>query len=429
MKKILFFATVAALLVSCGAATTSKTPDYYFDEEVSRLYNDPNAEMDTLSYATGMNMGLVISLQNADFGVDTESVIALVDDELKSVVTDKEKFDEINEYMTKYSTELVRPYMMAKRINERVETDRPDTLSLPELYNETYTREGFTEALVVVFADNIRKQRLNVNLHWVYQAMRDAIAVKDKSEIDSLMAIPERRFMTVLADYMHQELPAYNLELSEKWFANIATKSNVEALNNAKGEATGAYYRINRAGGETKPTTDNDTIAIKYAVYSRTGTLLESNEMFVQQLTKQREALVENQMIGETMRQTYLDQIDAELANSDVRRMTLKTFMQKDVQEALKLIGNGGSITIWMDAQKALGFRARQLLPVNEAVVVDVELIEVKNMPIVPLPTSNVVRLPAKDAIKEGAAPAAGKVAPQTAKKISKPTIIPVEKQ
>ena len=72
MKKILFFATVAALLVSCGAATTSKTPDYYFDEEVSRLYNDPNAEMDTLSYAAGMNMGLVISLQNADFGVDTE---------------------------------------------------------------------------------------------------------------------------------------------------------------------------------------------------------------------------------------------------------------------------------------------------------------------------------------------------------------------
>ena len=428
MKKILFFASVAVALASCG--TTPSTNDtYYFDQEVSRLYNDPNAEMDTLSYATGMNMGLVISLQNADFGVDTESVIALVDDELKSVVTDKEKFDEINEYMTKYSTELVRPYMMAKRMNERVETDRPDTLSLPELYNETYTREGFTEALVVVFADNIRKQRLNVNLHWVYEAMRDATAVSQKSDIDSLMALPERTFMAVLANYTNNELPAYNLGLTEKWLENVASKRNVVALNNAKGEATGAYYRINKEGGETKPSADNDTIAVKYAVYSRTGTLLESNEMFVQQLTKQREALVENQMIGETMRQTYLDQIDAELANSDVRRMTLKTFMQKDVQEALKLIGNGGSITIWMDAQKALGFRARQLLPVNEAVVVDVELVDVKNMPIVPLPTSNVVRLPAKDAIKEGAVPAAGKVAPQTAKKISKPTIIPVEKQ
>ena len=122
-------------------------------------------------------------------------------------------------------------------------------------------------------------------------------------------------------------------------------------------------------------------------------------------------------------------QIDAELANSEVRRLPLKVFMQKDVQTALKLIGDSGSITIWMDAKQALGFRATRLLPVNEAVVVDVELIEVKNMPIVPLPTSNVVRLPAKDAIKEGAAPAAGKVAPQTAKKISKPTIIPVEKQ
>ena len=429
MKKILFFATVAALLVSCGAATTSKTPDYYFDEEVSRLYNDPNAEMDTLSYAAGMNMGLVISLQNADFGVDTEEVIALIDEELKNPVTDKAKFDEVNEYMTNYSMEIVRPYMMAKRANERVETDRPDTLSLPELYTETYTRENFTEAMVVVFADAMRKQRLSVNLHWVYQAMRDATAVKDKSEIDSLMAIPERRFMTVLADYMHQELPAYNLELSEKWFANIATKSNVEALNNAKGEATGAYYRINRAGGETKPTTDNDTIAVKYAVYSRTGTLLESNETFTEQLTKQREMILNNKMLDESMRQKQLEQIDAELANSEVRRLPLKVFMQKDVQTALKLIGDSGSITIWMDAKQALGFRATRLLPVNEAVVVDVELIEVKNMPIVPLPTSNVVRLPAKDAIKEGAAPAAGKVAPQTAKKISKPTIIPVEKQ
>ena len=47
MKKILFFVVVAVAFASCSAKTTNENA-YYFDEVVSRLYNDPNAEMDTL---------------------------------------------------------------------------------------------------------------------------------------------------------------------------------------------------------------------------------------------------------------------------------------------------------------------------------------------------------------------------------------------
>ena len=74
MKKILFFAAVAALFASCGADTTSKTPDYYFDEEVSRLYNDPNAEMDTLSYAMGANLGEFVRTRIADIPFNFEKM-------------------------------------------------------------------------------------------------------------------------------------------------------------------------------------------------------------------------------------------------------------------------------------------------------------------------------------------------------------------
>lgn len=165
MKRILFFAVVAVALASCSSETATKN-DYYFDKEVSRLYNDPKAEMDTLSYAAGMNVGLVLSIQNADFELDTEEVIKMLDKELKNVSSDQEKLDEVNEYLSTYSNEVVRPYMMAKRMQSMTQTDRPDTLQLPELFTAEYTKEKFCSSLVLAVADGMRKQSLPVNLHW-----------------------------------------------------------------------------------------------------------------------------------------------------------------------------------------------------------------------------------------------------------------------
>lgn len=417
MKKILILAAAMVAFVSCKEAAA---PDYYFDQEVTRLYNDPNAEFDTLSYAAGMNAGLVISIQNADFGLDTETVIAKLDKELKILVTDQDKFDETNDYLSKYSTERVRPFMMAKKANARVVTDRPDTLSLPALFDETYTHEAFTEALVTVFADGMRKQRLPVNLHWVYKAMRDAVDVKTKEDIDAVMALTEQNFMQIMGNYTQVELPAYNKELTEAWFERVAAHEVVKELTNEEGEPTGLYYRINHAGGETKPVNETDSIAVKYEVYSRTGKLLESNEQFVKSLKKQREQLGNNKLLNDSMRQVYYDQIDAEIKESALRRLPLNRFMTKDIQNALKLVGDGGNITIWLDANKAFGFRASRVLPINEGVVVNVELVEVKTIKPTPKPVSNMV-VPNKGIVKE-------KVAPQ-GRAAQKPTIIPVQQK
>ena len=367
-----------------------------------------------------MNAGLVISIQNADFGLDTETVIAKLDKELKILVTDQDKFDETNDYLSKYSTERVRPFMMAKKANARVVTDRPDTLSLPALFDETYTHEAFTEALVTVFADGMRKQRLPVNLHWVYKAMRDAVDVKTKEDIDVVMALTEQNFMQIMGNYTQVELPAYNKELTEAWFERVAAHEVVKELTNEEGEPTGLYYRINHAGGETKPVNETDSIAVKYEVYSRTGKLLESNEQFVKSLKKQREQLGNNKLLNDSMRQVYYDQIDAEIKESALRRLPLNRFMTKDIQNALKLVGDGGNITIWLDANKAFGFRASRVLPINEGVVVNVELVEVKTIKPTPKPVSNMV-VPNKGIVKE-------KVAPQ-GRAAQKPTIIPVQQK
>lgn len=417
MKKILFFAVVVAALVSCSSETATKNDLYYFDKAVSRLYNDPNAEMDTLSYAAGMNVGLVLSIQNADFDLDTEEVIKTLDKELKKTSSDQEKLDEVNEYLSAYSNEVVRPYMMAKRMNSMVQTDRPDTLKLPELFTETYTKEKFCSSLVLAVADGMRKQSLPVNLHWAYQAVRDAANVNDKSEIDSVMAITEAQFMATLRNYTQNDLPAYTSGCVDSWMQRVSAKENVKAMTDANGAETGVYYRINRTGGEPKPVNDTDSIAVRYEVYSRTGKLLESNDMFIEHLKKQREQLEKNTMLPVDTRKKYIDKIDAEIANSDLRKLPLSTFMQQSVQDVVKLVGKGGDVTIWLTANKALGSSAVRILPINEAVVVNVELVDVETVKPTLKPVGNVIA-PERGSLKQGKA----------SQKFSKPNVIPVQK-
>lgn len=423
MKKILYYVAAVVAFVSCNSAAPTSESDYFFDKEVSRLYNDPSAEMDTLSYAAGMNVGLVISIQNADFELDAEEVIKLLDKELKNVSTDQEKLDEVNEYLSAYSNDVVRPYMMAKRMNAMTQTDCPDTLQLPELFTEEYPKEKFSSSLIIAVADGIRKQALPVNLHWVYQAIRDAANVKDKSDIDSVMAITEAQFMQTLRDYTQNDMTTYYSDCTINWLQRVSSKPNVKALTGANDVETGVYYRINKAGGDPNPENATDSIAVKYEVYSRTGKLLESNEKFIESLKKQREMLEKNPMLPVEMRQSYLEKIDAEIANSELRQLPLSRFMMKHVQDALKLVGKGGDITIWLDADKAFGPAAARILPINEAVVVNVELVDVKTIKPTPKPVGGVV-MPAKGDIRQKVAPMDGKAS----QKFSKPTIVPVQK-
>lgn len=419
MKKIFIFAACVASLVACNEA--QKPVQLYCEKEVSRLYNDPSAEMDTLSYAAGMNLGLVVSIQNADFGLDAESIIAVLDREFKSESADEEAMAKHNEFLGEFSNTRVRPFMMAKQMNARVVTDCPDTLSLPELYDETYTKERFTESFATMMANSVRQQRIPANLHWMYTAIRDAAGVKSKEEIDSVMLISEAKFFEVMSGYVQRELAEYNAELANNWYKRVAEKENVKELMNEKGEPMGVYYRVNNAGGDVKPVNATDSIAVKYAVYSRTGKLLESNEMFIDNLKKQREQVENNKMMPDSMRQTYIKQIDDEIAKSEIRQLPLNRFMQKDVQDALKLVGKGGSVTVWMNAAKAFGYRAGRIVPVNEGVVVNVELLDLKTIMPTPQPVTNKISMPATAT--------AVKVAPQGNAAKKAPMVIPVQKK
>lgn len=388
MKKI--FISVACVLALASCADHSKMPAHlYCEKDASRLYNNPEAELDTLSYAAGMNLGLVLSIQNADFDIDVEEIIAVLDRELAKDFVEQKELDKHNQYLSEFSNARVRPYMMAKQTNSRIKTDCPDTLSLPAIYDETYTQERFVNAFGAMMANAVRTQHLPANLYWVFEAMRDADKVTDRTEIDSVMRITEQQLIATMTNYTQKELSGYNSQLANNWYNRVATMEGVESMCDDTNTPIGVYYRINNRGGELCPVNATDSIAVKYAVYSRTGRLLESNQTFIDNLQKQRKQTLENKMLPDSLRTRYLKQIDEEIAKSDIRKLPLNRFLQKDIQNAMKLIGKGGSITIWMDAVRALGYRANRILPVNEGVVINIELLDVKTN--IPMPTPRTV--------------------------------------
>ena len=143
MKKILFSAIALVMLTACGGGDRQM----YFDSNASRIYNDPNAEFDTLSYAVGMNVGLSLKLQNGDFELINDLIMETLEEELNKTEVDYDAVNANSRMMSRFSSERSRPYAMAKRMNAFVQTDRPDTLTLPELYNEEFTREGMSECI------------------------------------------------------------------------------------------------------------------------------------------------------------------------------------------------------------------------------------------------------------------------------------------
>lgn len=380
MKKILIFAACVAALVSC--ADEAPKPKLYCEHEVSRLYNDANAEMDTLSYAVGMNLGLVLSIQNDYLNIDAEQIIAVLDKELKIVEVDDEQMKKHSEYLNEFNDARVRDYFMAKQANSRIKTDCPDTLPLPEIYDETYTPARFNKALGALMANSLRAQRMPANLYWVYEGIREAQKVKSEAEIDGNLRLTEAELIGSMREYMQVDLAEYDKELTTKWLERVSKQKGVKLLEEVENIADGVYYRIDRQGNNVKADKGIDSIAVKYSVYSRTGRLLESDQIFVEQLEKQKEQVAKDKRFPDSLRTKYIKQIDAEIEKNAIRKLPLSRFMQPDIQSAIKLIGEGGQITIWTEGVRGFGYRAQRMLPPNEGIVINIELLEVKDIPV-----------------------------------------------
>lgn len=163
-----------------------------------------------------------------------------------------------------------------------------------------------------------------------------AIAAIRDFQKDAARMTPEEA-MAFIQNYFSVTLPAENLIKAEAFLAEVAAGPNVKKTE------SGLYYEIIEEGGE-KATTDADTVRVIY-----TGTLPNGREF---DSTAQR---------GTETDEFSLNQV--------IPAWT----------EGMKLVGEGGKVKLYAHPDLAYGAQgAGQAIGPNEALVFEVEVVEVR---------------------------------------------------
>lgn len=368
MKKILIAALSLVTLVSCGGGEKQM----YFDNDLSRVYNDATAEFDTLSYAVGMNVGLGLSLQNAYLELQPEAIIASIDAVLSQPTADYDIITENGKLMKRYAQELSRPYMMAKRMQAFAKTDKPDTMTLPAVYNEEFTREKVTEMYGRDIASYIMRLALPVNTYWVYKAIEESDAIENVEEIDAKMPLKGNDVRNVMSKYAKEQWAVYNRERTAAWLKDIAAKEDVHMM---VVEDDTLYYRVDVAGHGARPQNILDTVSFSYEVYTRAGRPVESTAKRLESLNDHLEMTRTKMLFADSMqRAMQIKQIEEQIENVKNLRIPLSNSMIKGAQYAMKHVSEGGEITFWMPAALAYGERGNREVGPNDGIVMSVKL-------------------------------------------------------
>ena len=330
MKKIFTFAAIIAAslsVVACG--------------------NNNGKQIDSLSYAIGEDLGLNLSLGMKDFNLDREIVIANIKDFYKNGDVEGEEIKEVRNQMMQYQYTVLMPYVYAKRAQDMIGSDQPDTLpALPELYTEEFTREAVSAMMGKNMGAAVKGVDADINMKHVLLAIEDAKRVEEPVQIDSLMRLTQAQMQAVFqrhAEDMRAKAQAErekalkeNAELSEKWLSKVEKQEGVQKTE------SGLLYRIDREGDGAQATEDTDVVLVNYEGKNRVGKVFDSS-------------YERNEPISFPL-------------NGVIKGWT----------EGMKLVKAGGQITLWIPSELAYGENgAGADIGPNEALEFKVELLEV----------------------------------------------------
>ena len=376
MKKILIAVALCATIVSCS------DNKLYFAEVKNCTVNDATAEFDTLSYAVGMNYALGFKMQMPFMDVDFKEYADAIQKTLENGYQGFEAFALDEKQFTKFNRSHIGPYASAYRRNQMMPND---SIEMPILYDEEFTREKFAELYARLNAGMLLTYNTPFNSHYITMALKDATALGEIDRtlpyeaIDSLFnatfKLPQddarsvfTRFNNILAENMAKD--------AEQWFKGISSKRNVQI--HTIGEDT-IYYRINSPGG-VKPTL-KDSVSVNYAVYSYRGRLIESSDSRIKQLREAIETVKADTTMRDSIRNVRLNMMNEQMAKLKDQIITLDQFRIPAIKSCLPLVGEFGSITLWVPSKFAP--RTQMLLP-NEPVVITVELNDVIEGAVIP---------------------------------------------
>ena len=330
MKKVLTF--VAVVAVSLSAVSCA---------------NNNAKQIDSLSYAIGADIGLNLSLGMKDFDLDREVVLANIEEFYKSGDVEGKEIKEVREKMMQYQYSLLMPYMFAKRSQDRIASDQPDTLpELPALFNEEFTREAVSAMMGKNMGAAVKGVDADIKIKDVFRAIDDAANVTEPIFIDSLMRMTQEQMNGVFrahADRVRAKAEAErnlavveNSKASQKWLSKIEKKNGVQKTE------SGLLYRIDREGDGAQATLDTDVVLVNYEGKTRDGKVFDSSYERGEPISFPLNGVI------------------------------------KGWTEGMKLVKAGGQITLWIPSELAYGENgAGSDIGPNEALEFKVELIEV----------------------------------------------------
>lgn len=303
--------------------------------------------IDSLSYAVGADMGQSLVFGMKDFNLDNDIVVENIKSFYKNGDILGEDIKAVREKMMEFQYTLLMPYMNAKRMNDFVKTDCPDTLpALPELYNETFTRELVSEMMGKNMGAAIKSLQEEINMRDVLRAIDDVKTLNGPEEADSLLRMTGEQIRNAFNQYTQrmqakaqaerEKAMAENAEASAKWLAEVETMEGVKKTE------SGILYRIDREGSEVMATEDTDVVLVNYEGKTSNGEVFDSSYE------------------------------RGEPISFPLNRVI------KGWTEGMKLVGVGGQITLWIPSELAYGERgAGANIGPNQALEFKVELLEV----------------------------------------------------
>ncbi|MBR4028361.1 MAG: FKBP-type peptidyl-prolyl cis-trans isomerase [Alistipes sp.] len=330
MKKVLTFVAVAAASLSLASCANSNAQ-----------------KIDSLSYAIGADIGLNLSLGMKDFDLDREIVLANIDEFYKNGDVMGEEIKEVRNKMMQYQYSLLMPYMYAKRSQDMLGSDQPDTLpELPALFNEEFTREAVSAMMGKNMGAAVKGVDAEIKIKDVFRAIDDAAKIQEPVEIDSLMRMTQEQMNGVFrahadrvrakAEAEHNLAKKENAEASAKWLSKIEKKDGVQKTE------SGLLYRIDREGDGAQATLDTDVVLVNYEGKTRDGKVFDSSYERGEPISFPLNGVI------------------------------------KGWTEGMKLVKAGGQITLWIPSELAYGENgAGSDIGPNEALEFKVELLEV----------------------------------------------------
>ena len=302
-------------------------------------------QKDSISYCIGANVGLSVKFSVEELQLDQADVLASVKEFIANGDINSDEFMNNMQQLQMFQFNKFMPYMYAAEAHKN--SERPDTLpALPQLYDETYTRENVSRWIGQTMAGNVVALKEELNLDQVESGMQDGLKVEDIEKMDEVLKISQEQMnplfeamdkkMREKAESELKSIAKTNAKASAEWLAEVEKQEGVQKTE------SGLLYRIDREGKGKRATKDEDIVRVDYEGRTREGRIFDSSY--------ERGQAIEFPLNG----------------------------VIKGWTEGMKLVKTGGQITLWIPAELAYGERgAGQDIGPNEALEFTVELHEV----------------------------------------------------